>query len=681
VSPKSRDRSDNVSPRDQLVVSQLVADLASPVNATAQRALAGQDWDGIAKEDTTSIVTTFAALVTSANLLSPRSQAARMRQLLSRVPAHSVDFEALMRVARDFPPHLRTTVAAALPETLRPALYRGASETSRSGFEVSDGSVEQADKPSSRLDTERANAGRGADTEGMSHAYTTVLALSNPDRQDANIKTLRREGLDIRLVESMSELELALTRASDVCLCIVDGSVLRTLDAEAQRRLFTILGEYSTFVRIRVHDSELMLARREVRQIVRNVRALTTEVPPAALCFDSDGTIRPTEVEDLKEGHDQLQSHHNVRFVVGELSVSQAHLLVAASRARMESDQLTGPLEIRSLTTRFMGGGRSGARLAAVRVNDAAASFVARITTTPAAVEEMKRFATFIHSWDPQLQPQLHYHRNDAAILYALVARDAARLQPADMLEDRLAELWNDQWLGLATDGDLERRAETLASGLEWATARLAVLNGTRCVGSFESVGNPTVERIAQLEAQGFDMGFGRDVARAREIAVSRFGQLAHVAVMHGDIHLRNMLVGDDSRVHFIDYGSAGPGHPAVDLVRLEVSLYTGQARQVESEPASIELQRALSVHCASLDVLRRQFSPFFQCRVNEVCAHAMVAARDGAVDAVRAHGGNIRDYQAAKYLVAWQHVGMNGVHTGLARSSVAALTDEILSW
>lgn len=126
---------------------------------------------------------------------------------------------------------------------------------------------------------------------------------------------------------------------------------------------------------------------------------------------------------------------------------------------------------------------------------------------------------------------------------------------------------------------------------------------------------------MCQLESGGFNTGLGRDAIRARAIAFARFDKLARTAVIHGDIHLRNMLVADESKVHFIDYGSAGPGHPALDLVRLELSLYTGQVRQFEAESACIELQEALSVHFATLDVLRLKFAPFFQCRVNEVCA------------------------------------------------------------
>ena len=45
---------------------------------------------------------------------------------------------------------------------------------------------------------------------------------------------------------------------------------------------------------------------------------------------------------------------------------------------------------------------------------------------------------------------------------------------------------------------------------------------------------------------------------------------------MHGDVHLRNILIRGESEVHLVDYAASGPGHPAVDLVRFELALYLG---------------------------------------------------------------------------------------------------------
>ena len=82
-----------------------------------------------------------------------------------------------------------------------------------------------------------------------------------------------------------------------------------------------------------------------------------------------------------------------------------------------------------------------------------------------------------------------------------------------------------------------------------------------------------------------------------------------------------------------------------------------------------------------TLIVLEDQFPTFFQCYVNSACVRGMIAARDAAIDAIRTHGGTPNDYLATKYLVAWQHLGLIGSHTGLARAAITALAPEIAAW
>jgi len=48
-------------------------------------------------------------------------------------------------------------------------------------------------------------------------------------------------------------------------------------------------------------------------------------------------------------------------------------------------------------------------------------------------------------------------------------------------------------------------------------------------------------------------------------------------------------------------------------------------------------------------------------------------------MELLRDYGGEPADYIAAKYLVAWQFLGMPRVNTGMARAVVAALHHELL--
>jgi hypothetical protein len=106
--------------------------------------------------------------------------------------------------------------------------------------------------------------------------------------------------------------------------------------------------------------------------------------------------------------------------------------------------------------------------------------------------------------------------------------------------------------------------------------------------------------------------------------------------------------------MHLIDYASSGPGHPAIDLVRLELALYLGCFKQLEEENRYELLQRRLSVDSADVTALESSFGRSHLPAVNKVCIGGCIAARDQALEAVKAHGGDYKDYLAAKYLVAW---------------------------
>jgi hypothetical protein len=319
-----------------------------------------------------------------------------------------------------------------------------------------------------------------------------------------------------------------------------------------------------------------------------------------------------------------------------------------------------------------------------VRINDGGRTFVAKVTKKAAALDEIGRFRCFVQGWDPQLQPEAYMHGNAAVILLGLVRSDDDPSSPAEPIEQRILELWNDQWMESYDSAELKRRADAVSSGLERASTKLRELNCTSPSSDatrFTSFVNPPIERLDSLEARGLIWGLDTVAVEARSKAVTRLRKLERQGVVHGDIHLRNILIRGDSDIHLIDYASTGQGHPAIDLVRLELALYLSAVRQFESDARCAEFQTVLSIERAAYSNLEARFPVFFQCYVNRACARGMIAARNEAVAAVTSHGGNANDYLAVKYLVAWQSLGLIGVHTGLARAVISGLAREIASW
>ena len=65
-------------------------------------------------------------------------------------------------------------------------------------------------------------------------------------------------------------------------------------------------------------------------------------------------------------------------------------------------------LRVISLETKFLQGGRSGAKIAQVRVNQAGKYVVAKIDQKDLLIQEMRRFLRFIQKWGRVLDLDFH---------------------------------------------------------------------------------------------------------------------------------------------------------------------------------------------------------------------------------------------------------------------------------
>lgn len=102
--------------------------------------------------------------------------------------------------------------------------------------------------------------------------------------------------------------------------------------------------------------------------------------------------------------------------------------------------------------------------------------------------------------------------------------------------------------------------------------------------------------------------------------------------------------------------------------------------KQKQSEEKCRDFQIALSLRTADANELKREFSLLLASSLNLICMRGCVAARDNALKAVAAHGGDHGDYLAAKYLAAWQYLAVDGFQGGLTRSVISALAAPVLA-
>ena len=607
--------------------------------------------------------------------LSKRTQAHRLETLLRGLSLRRDQVLPVAQVARAFPAHLRMAVANAVPAEARLELYGSRRQSTTHTSEKTTVAPAPIVEPDD-------HAPRAPGTDLEHQRYSTVLLLSHPDRQDGNRKLLEDAELDTMVVEAPADLEKVLATSTEVCGCAIDRSALAVLDTEAQEALIATLAEYSSFIAIRVDEAAgLKIPRDKVSQIIKAARQLGTPVPQDAISFQSDGTIQRTELPFYQNAAKQLQSHESGSFVLGELTPAEAQLLVAAARARVRAASSDPEVNARPLTVRFLTGGRSEARLATVICGNIP-TFVAKITTKECALKEMQRFRRYVQPWNDDLKPECHFHGRTGVVLFNLVRGDSDPSTPAESLEERLSAVWNKQWMRTDPE-EVAEEGVFLEKALARVARTLAELNKNTPPpnGDLQSSVNPPATHLDALEREGFVWGLSDCATKARKAAVGRMQSMARSAIVHGDIHLRNVLIRGESEVRLIDYANSGPGHPALDLVRFELALYLGPVRQFEDDASSVSFQRALSIERAPLEALRSSFQGFFQCHVNSACAAGMTEARDAALRVLETHGGGIRDYLAMKFLVAWQNLGIVGSHTGLARAVILALAEEIAAW
>ena len=119
-----------------------------------------------------------------------------------------------------------------------------------------------------------------------------------------------------------------------------------------------------------------------------------------------------------------------------------------------------------------------------------------------------------------------------------------------------------------------------LTEALDRSVRKLQHLNGRECRDTAtRSLAWLDVDMLESAMTNGLLWEFAAIDGRDSDILSIRHRALAIIeprrslAIVHGDIHLRNILIRDEREPCFIDYAYSGPGHPCFDLVRLESAI------------------------------------------------------------------------------------------------------------
>ena len=224
-----------------------------------------------------------------------------------------------------------------------------------------------------------------------------------------------------------------------------------------------------------------------------------------------------------------------------------------------------------------------------------------------------------------------------------------------------------------------------LREALDDAVKKLKKLNAAPCTRSefsnFAYLGTETLEESIRAGVQWtipMDRVDGRvDALELRKLASEVCGRLDGRATVHGDAHLRNILV-RGREAHFIDYAFSGPGHPCFDLARLAMSLLFQCMRMLDDEHSLSSVIRTAMIDGAAYDAIAREFPGWVSSVGNRLALRACVSCREAALGLLSIYGGTRQDYLAVCFVMACQALLLPSVQGGVVRATIRALAPHI---
>lgn len=589
---------------------------------------------------------------------SRRTQAAL--GILAPPPAALPDIAS---AAREWSADVKLAVAAFLPSNMRRLVY---GKPQVPGLPSAEDRDLEARPPS-------AAESAGEIRESERPRYRTVLLFGASHDHEANLTRLKQAGFDPLRVDRPEQLEGLLNEA--VCGIVVGESWWPQLPPETHEAFLNRVFSHSTFTWVKIDESGYQATSgqpiQDLHRAVRFTDALQLNVGDSCRVSDYD-------IENFRRSSEELSASLRAQLEPGEINAGEAPLLLAAISRCVHARHFTRPVRLARVAVALVSGGRSAARLYRVEPDDGGAPVIAKLDDIPRLQDEMARFRRFIHRWDDRLSPCLHFHGKTGAIVFTLVDEPENPGALAPTLEVRLHAA---MYAELSATPPAAPREADLQVTVERAVAKLSNLN--RCTPADLSLPSRqwlSLEGLEAMLARGvkwrlpIDSGRTRDALAIGQAALAVTGRFAEKAVVHGDVHLGNLLVRDDREPYFIDYALSGPGHPCFDLVRFESALAFRCMRMTSDEARIAEMTETVAKEDVGADAIFHVFPDLASSAVNRLAIRASVLCRDACMAIMRPFGGTLLDYLAVRYVVACQSLTLPECQTGIVRGTLIGL-------
>lgn len=603
----------------------------------------------------------FGELASSA--LSPSEISRRASRIATLLGADAQLQERLATVAAASDPVIRTPLVGALPATLQRRVY------------------EQYDGEGAAQTDDAAPTGdvQGEDPEALSEIeaedWHTVLLLGNAREVTANVKLLESRGIKPVRVASLDRLaDLA---DEQVCGMVVHRSWwLQFSDQQA------LLG----FVAGQISRSNLLYLKLDYRGLGE------AEAPLAELLdrLDTEVRVRVNTAQSAELTGDDLRQLVSiagflrradlVRVGIEGIDDADRRLIATAIATFAGRRHLRRFKEEERLRIMPIDDGQSSARVLAVRSNAYRAVVIAKLDKLESLTDELER-ARQATPQGPissdmclctlngkgvliqQLLVELDDPEKGAPSLQELLSRCSAwERGREDVPEPDLAALEHGIDRAVEQIGQVNRNADGEPDSKCWTT-----------VDSLDSLADHGVRWAIEGSEGEFDPT--EHIEAVTEILDSH--GLTHV--IHGDLHIANVLMLDDRTPKLIDFALAGAGHPCFDLVRFSSGIAYQFIRPVVAEARLRDFFSRVHLSGANEEELLAEFPELLSGIGPRLAVHALTACRVAAFESLLGDEEARRaQYLAMTYLIAAQSLTIEVLQGAVVRGAIAAIAPEI---
>ena len=593
----------------------------------------------------------------------PSSEKSRRGAVIVKGLPHSIKTDGpSLKVLSDLPNIIKTGVISVLPPESLSSFY----------------GTKEVRSPSQTQEETRKGARPSVSEEKVGNTqHSTVIIISSFENQETNISLLQNNRFGVFRATTIEELGFHLTN-DDICGFVIEGSAWMRKSPEAQDYLLKTIAEYSSLSCIYV-DRTHFHQPDKIAEIVS--RARFHDPKHNQLLVRDSSILSQNDLPCFRASSNLIGSGTRPQILLADLSEPEIVALVSSATAFFNEELRWGSTRLQTLFIETIGGGQSEAKLFLVTFNGKGLPVVAKIGERTQILSEMERFSVFIRPWDHQLKPVVYFHRKHAVILFSVVEDGVNHFRPAPTLDSKINNAWLDE--GWTSSEGLENECRDILRIITIACKKLELLNRQPCESSdFESYAFLRGSCLQKMNDTGIQWNLplegNNTIAESINNAHRILAPFREQATVHGDVHLRNILARGSLVASLIDYALSGPGHPAYDLIRFECALYFKFLRPLDTEDSFIQLQKAISVHVATIRELEADFKVWFSSQVNHTLLSGAVICRDQCLGVLKSYGLSKKDYIAAKFIMCCYSLSIPELQWSLIRGAIRALAPEV---